>query len=1022
MKNIKNFFCTLGQSWTTWAVTVGLIILTALPRLVALNQYLIVDEADRWRWAKDFVYALSRGNLAGTLVGDGYPGIVPVWAESIWIFLEAIRRSFIEGQWIGDPGLYNLFHQWDRTAYLFQQRFPIVLLNTIIALGVMWAVWRIWGKWVALISGLLIALDPFYLSDSRVNRAEALITGLMTLSVIFLILFYQKRQYRYVLISGLFGGLSFLTKIQALIILPVVALVGLFIILNDRYSFSSHAVFPAFRRLLKIGLIWAVAAALIWFILWPAMWVTPWDTLSLIYSYITRKVGAEGVSLFFWGQTFQDADPGVWFYPVVFFMRLTPLALLGLLVAGIRWLVYSVKPLFRGGKPRFLPDDPFAVQGSIILVIFVLTYGLLMTFGSHKQDRYLMPVFLSVDILGAMGLVYLWAWIKTKIEQTIGLAYPKITTIVGASLLALLVVVQLATVIPHHPYYYSYFNPLLGGAHTAPQLLRIGWGEGMDRVGDYLAAKPNSQDLVVSSRFADNILGFDGEIVGLSDDGQWTQADHIVLYIQQVQRRLDPSPGFLDYFQARPPEKVITLGGIDYAWIYPIPFANSANPKVSFIPDKAALLGFSWESQLDPRPKLRLFWKNLGLADNDRLTMRLKNSNMQNPWTVCLPDPNFHSQARRPGEFVESICELNPDILPPDIYSIEFGLTKNDVLDQNEIETFVFPEGRFAVRLTDDRQILDTSELERLDMMVQHAVPPNAHRLNRIYGQQLRLAAYQLEPSQPRPGDALSLKLYWQSLQALSEPLVRARNAGAWGTEYYEAIQETENTIHLIVQVSDSRSIELGRDDKTPPVEAWLPGKVYTTQHVFELPAELDVPLGARAEVTFLNELDVPMPITTMAGESLEPEIERFTISTVSPPFLPPFQGNKVTWQDGIELQGYSIPDTPVKPGDTLPITLLWETNKPISENYMVFVHLLDGSGEIVAQNDSLPRAGAYPTPWWQPGLVVEDVHPLDLPSDLAAGTYRLAVGLYRPEDWGRLSLVDGNDSVVIGTIDVQSP
>jgi len=31
------------------------------------------------------------------------------------------------------------------------------------------------GRWVALVAGLLIILDPFYLSDSRVNRSEALI-------------------------------------------------------------------------------------------------------------------------------------------------------------------------------------------------------------------------------------------------------------------------------------------------------------------------------------------------------------------------------------------------------------------------------------------------------------------------------------------------------------------------------------------------------------------------------------------------------------------------------------------------------------------------------------------------------------------------------------------------------------------------------------------------------------------------------------------------------------------------------
>jgi hypothetical protein len=991
----------------------------ALPRLVSLNQYLIVDEADRWRWAKDFVYALSQGDLAATLVGDGYPGIVPVWAESIWIFLEAIRRSFVEGQWIGDPGLYNLFHQWDRTTYLFQQRFPIVLLNTIIALGVMWAVWRIWGKWVALIGGLLIALDPFYLSDSRVNRAEALVTGLMTLSVIFLIFFYQKRQYRYVIISGFFGGLSFLTKIQALVILPVIAVVGTFISVPHKNSFSSHTIWPVVWRLFKFGLIWLLAAGLVWFVLWPSMWVTPLETLSLVYSYTTRKVGAEGVSLFFWGQTFQNADPGIWFYPVVFFMRLTPLALLGLLAAGLRGFVYSVKPLFRGQKPKILAGDPFVIQGSIILVIFVLVYSLLMTFGSHKQDRYLMPIFLSVDILAAMGFVYLWVWIKSKLEQKIGMVFSKA---VGVGFLILLAFIQIAVIFPHHPYYYSYFNPLLGGASTAPHLLRIGWGEGMDQVGRYLAAKPNSDDLVVSSRFVDNMLGFDGEIVSLSDDGQWTRADYIVLYIQQVQRRLDPSPSFLDYFQARIPEKVINLGGIDYAWIYPIPFTNPANPQVSIIPGKAALLGFSWESQLNKESQLRLWWKNLGMTNDDQLVMRLTNSNEQTAWVTCLPASGFSDQAYSPGDFVESICKINVTTSLPNFYTVEFGLAKNNILNQNEVETFPLPEGQYAVRITGDGQIMDTSELERLNAIAQQSTPHNAHHLNRIYDQHLRLVAYQLEPSQLQPDDRLQLILYWQPVRYLAEPIVKARNAGAWGTEYYELVQETEKTLQLVVQLSDSRSIELGRDDITPPVGEWLLGEVYTTRHIFELPAELDVPLGARIEVTLFNELDVAMPITTIAGETLEPEIVRFTISDVTSPNLPLVQEHKAAWQNGISLYGYALVPPPIQPGNTLPVTLVWETERPIPEDYMVFAHLLDESGEIVAQNDSLPRAGAYPTSWWQPGLLVEDIHPVNLPSDLTPGAYQLLIGLYHPENWKRLPLINGDDSTVIGTIEVQSP
>jgi len=116
-------------------------------------RYSTKDEADRWRWANEFVLALNRGDLAATLVGDGYPGILPVWAESIWILIEAVRRSLVEGQWIGEAGLGHLLHEWDRTEMLFQQRLPIVLLNILIALAIVWIVWQLFGQRVALVIG-----------------------------------------------------------------------------------------------------------------------------------------------------------------------------------------------------------------------------------------------------------------------------------------------------------------------------------------------------------------------------------------------------------------------------------------------------------------------------------------------------------------------------------------------------------------------------------------------------------------------------------------------------------------------------------------------------------------------------------------------------------------------------------------------------------------------------------------------------------------------------------------------------
>jgi hypothetical protein len=904
---------------------------------------------------------------------------------------------------------------------------PIVLFNTAVALIIIWAVWRLFGRRVALVGGLLIALDPFYLSDSRVNRAEAVITGLMTLSVLALIFYYQRRQLRFVFISGLLGGLSFLTKIQALSILPVVALTGLLIDLDSDgwqdNKTKARSTPNLLISLLRFGLVWALAAGLIWWFLWPSMWVTPLETLALVFNYTTRKVGAEGVSLFFLGQTYQDADPGFFFYPLVFLMRITPLALIGLLGTMLRFIFTAVgrwrKYQVSSSRSEF--DDPFSRRGSFILVIYVLLYAAVMTVGSHKQDRYLMPVFLGLDILAAMGLIYLWAWLRSRLGSRMreyeveGVsAWPPFRRLPYAVLEGLLfvslVIIQAATVLPHHPYYYSYFNPLFGGGQTAVNILRIGWGEGMDQVGAYLAAKPDSRNLVVSSRFGHNMLDFKGEVIALGSDGRWTQADYIVLYVQQVQRRLDPSPEYIDYFQARTPEKVVSLGGIEYAWIYPIPFTTPANPQVSVMPEQAALLGYSWNTppltgesanqltgQPPPKPTnqptIRLLWENLGKETNRRLAARLVGSTAGADWAVCTPDPAFAMQARTPGAFVESLCTPRLDDLSPDIYTVEFGLSVD-----NTVAPFLFPEGWQAALLTSTGTVTDVPALERFDAIAGEIVPPAAQPLDRVYDGKLRLLAYQMNPAQPRPGEVAELALYWQAVEEVLVPF------------------------HLTVQLADSRSLSLGRVDSTltPPDHGeigprWLPGEVKTTRHELELPPQLDPPLAGRLEISLRDEAEVFLPPTDLKGGQLDPVAAYFTVAPVGWPALDNSTPVKAAWQNGITLRAYTLSPARPQPGESVRVSLFWQADRPVAEDYVAFVHLLDDTGHIEAQNDSLPRAGAYPTRWWLPAIVIEDTHPLLLPADLAAGGYQLAVGLYRAEDGRRLLLTDGRDHTLIG-------
>ncbi|MBI5670295.1 MAG: hypothetical protein HZC41_20055 [Chloroflexi bacterium] len=109
---------------------------------------------------------------------------------------------------------------------------------------------------------------------------------------------------------------------------------------------------------------------------------------------------------------------------------------------------------------------------------------------------------------------------------------------------------------------------------------------------------------------------------------------------------------------------------------------------------------------------------------------------------------------------------------------------------------------------------------------------------------------------------------------------------------------------------------------------------------------------------------------------------------------------------DAITLQAYTLDDRP----DRLTLTLYWQTDAPLPEDYQVFVHLVNAAGDIVAQRDTAPVDGRYPTSQWRAGVTIADTHTLTF--DALPGGYSVRVGLYRLGDFTRLPITPADDRV----------
>ena len=116
------------------------------------------------------------------------------------------------------------------------------------------------------------------------------------------------------------------------------------------------------------------------------------------------------------------------------------------------------------------------------------------------------------------------------------------------------------------------------------------------------------------------------------------------------------------------------------------------------------------------------------------------------------------------------------------------------------------------------------------------------------------------------------------------------------------------------------------------------------------------------------------------------------------------------------------------QPGEIVDLTLEWQSLAEPAAGYTVFIHLIDIADRPLVTLDYTPLGGSTPTylwiPKWLPGQRMLDPYRLQIPDDLAPGTYRIEVGMYEFSSGRRLHMADqaGNligDRYILGAVEV---
>lgn len=247
---------------------------------------------------------------------------------------------------------------------------------------------------------------------------------------------------------------------------------------------------------------------------------------------------------------------------------------------------------------------------------------------------------------------------------------------------------------------------------------------------------------------------------------------------------------------------------------------------------------------------------------------------------------------------------------------------------------------------------------------------PNVSSAAADFSNGLEVVGYQAGPL--IPGRPVTVTVYWRTRQ----PLV--------------------NDVQIFTQLLDRNGNAIAAIHDWPLHGVYRP-RVWPSDEVVSLSYRLNVPpdavSGAYQLATGVFDIVQNRRVLLSSGED---------IATLAPLKIPlptshiqPAQLMTADFGESIQLTGYTLAAN----SGSLTLDLFWRASERIDFDYTVFIHVVDDNDIIVAQADSQPVQGTYPTSIWSPGETITDQHSLIMP----AGHYRVFIGLYRWDTGERL-------------------
>lgn len=461
-----------------------LLALTIAPRLSALDSFVTIDEPFWLSVGANYYYALGQRELENT-VYEYHPAVTTMtFITAAFITYFPDYRGLGQGYFDVDKEKFDPFlteHGKDPMRLLVLSRLFQIATIVLFALIIFYLLSRLIGEDKAFLFTALISSAPFFLGHSHVLSHEALVAFFVLASIFGMMAYLEyERKWHYLFISAASAALAQLTKSSAMAMFPVIALM---LVISVFEKVKERGLKSAFLDHLKIFGIWFALLALVYFILWPGMWVAPGKMLYEVYGN-AFSYAFQGSRL----QVTQELQPSTFSLDVMSGSIQNFISQIVIKETWLSWLgiMLAIVSLFLRGK-----NTSSTVEKKLMLYLFVTAVMFILLFSAaqgRNSPHYIMTSHVSMDAIAALGWCVFLPGLGMQWEIRDRLRFQM-------GCVSLLVSLQLMSALAFHPYYYTYYNPVW--AMVTRHAPASDYGEGFEQAAAYLAKKPNAKSLKV---------------------------------------------------------------------------------------------------------------------------------------------------------------------------------------------------------------------------------------------------------------------------------------------------------------------------------------------------------------------------------------------------------------------------------------------------------------------------------------------------------------------------------------------